>query len=98
MKNYNDTIGNRTRDFPACSAVSQPTALLRAPYFKSIGYKSKVSHSANVCKFLIIKERDALISQIYFWNKTLHNSDSFFVHHQESSAVHTAIGISYSLC
>ena len=25
MKNY-DTIGNRTRDLPACSAVPQPTA------------------------------------------------------------------------
>jgi hypothetical protein len=26
MKNSNDTIGNRTRDLPACSSVSQPTA------------------------------------------------------------------------
>jgi hypothetical protein len=26
MKNSNDTIGNRTRDHPACSAVPQPTA------------------------------------------------------------------------
>ena len=26
MKNANDTIGSRTRDFPACSAVPQPTA------------------------------------------------------------------------
>ena len=25
MKNSNDTIGNRTRDHPACSAVPQPT-------------------------------------------------------------------------
>ena len=25
MKNANDTIGNRTRDFPACSAVPEPT-------------------------------------------------------------------------
>jgi len=30
MKNSNDTIGNRTRDLPACSAVAQPTAPLRA--------------------------------------------------------------------
>ena len=30
MKNFNDTIGNRTRDFPACSAVPQPTAPPRA--------------------------------------------------------------------
>jgi hypothetical protein len=31
MKNSNDTIGNRTRDLPTCSAVPQPAALLRAP-------------------------------------------------------------------
>jgi len=31
MKNSNDTIGNRTRDIPACSAVPQPTAPPRAP-------------------------------------------------------------------
>ena len=28
---HHDIIGNRTRDLPACSAVSQPTALPRAP-------------------------------------------------------------------
>ena len=32
MKNSNDTIGNRTRDLPTCSAVPQPTAPPRAPY------------------------------------------------------------------
>jgi hypothetical protein len=31
MKSSNDTIGNRTRDLPGCSAVPQPTAPLRAP-------------------------------------------------------------------
>jgi len=31
MKNSNDTIGNRIRDLPACSAVPQPTAPPRAP-------------------------------------------------------------------
>ena len=31
MKNSNDTIGNRTRDLLACSAVPQPTAPLRTP-------------------------------------------------------------------
>jgi len=30
--------------------------------------------------------------------RNLHVSDSFSVHHQESSTVHTAIGMSYSLC
>ena len=31
MKNSNDTIWNRTRDLPACSAVPQPTAPPRSP-------------------------------------------------------------------
>ena len=31
MKNSSDTIGNLTRDLPACSAVPQPTALPRVP-------------------------------------------------------------------
>jgi hypothetical protein len=32
MKNSNDTIGNRTRDLLACSAVPQPTAPPRVPF------------------------------------------------------------------
>jgi len=36
-------------------------------------------------------ELDALISQIYFWNKTLHVSDSSSVHHQQFFTVHTAM-------
>jgi len=33
---------------------------------------------------------DAPTSQIYFWNKTLHVSDSSSVHHKEVFTVHTA--------
>jgi hypothetical protein len=32
MKNYNDSIGNRTQDLMHCSAVPQPTAPPRAPH------------------------------------------------------------------
>ena len=32
MKNSSDTIGNRPRDLPACSAVPQPTAPPRTPF------------------------------------------------------------------
>jgi hypothetical protein len=42
-------------------------------------------------KFLIKKQLDALISQIYFWNQTLHVSDSFSIHHQEFFTVHTTM-------
>jgi len=33
MKNSGNTIGNRTRDLPTCSAVPQPTALPRTPTY-----------------------------------------------------------------
>ena len=36
------------------------------------------------------------ISQICFWNRTLHVSDRFSVHHQESSIVHTAIDVCHT--
>jgi len=32
-KKFNDTIGNRIRDLPACSAVPQPTAPTRTPIY-----------------------------------------------------------------
>ena len=41
-------------------------------------------------------QRDALIYQIYFWNRNLHVSDRFSVHHQETSTVYTAIGIRHT--
>jgi len=41
-------------------------------------------------------QRDALISLIYFWNKTLHVSGRFSVHHQESSTVYTTIGFCHT--
>jgi len=39
MKNSNDTIGNRTRKLPACSAVPQPTEPPRSSMYKEKGYK-----------------------------------------------------------
>ena len=45
---------------------------------------------------LIITQREALISQIYFWMRTLHISDSSSVHHHEFSTVHTATGICHT--
>jgi len=45
---------------------------------------------------LIIKPTRCTISQIYFWNRTLHVSKSVSVHHQESSTVHTAVGICHT--
>ena len=43
-----------------------------------------------VINFLKENQLDALISQIYYWNETLHVSDSSSVHHLEFFIVHTA--------
>jgi hypothetical protein len=36
MKNSNDTIRNRTRYLPSCSAVPQPTAPSHVPFLESV--------------------------------------------------------------
>jgi hypothetical protein len=41
--------------------------------------------------FVKQNQLDALISQIYFWNETVHISDSSSVHNQELFTVHTAM-------
>jgi hypothetical protein len=51
MKNSNDTIGNRTRDLPACSAVTQPVAPPRAPLQTVSTFKKKA------CGFLLADQR-----------------------------------------
>jgi len=38
MKNSIDTIRNRTRDLPACSAVPEQTVLLRSPHVTLIPF------------------------------------------------------------
>jgi len=40
-----------------------------------------------------INQMHLLLEFILFWNKTLHVSDGFSVHHQESKTVHTATGL-----
>jgi len=49
-------------------------------------------------KFLIKNQIDALISQIYSWNVTLHFSDSSSVHHQEIFTVHTTMVCVIQVC
>jgi len=50
------------------------------------------------CRFAESLQLDSLISQIYFWNKTLNVSDSSSVHHQEFSTVHTAMVYVMQVC
>jgi len=57
MKNSSDTIENRTRDLPTCSAMPQPTALPRAPnkYMYSLKYRERfqiyLAGYENACHF-----------------------------------------------
>ena len=46
--------------------------------------------------FLIIKTNEMHYFANLFWYRTLHVSDRFTVHHQESSTVHTATGICHT--
>ena len=43
-------------------------------------------------------QQAALIYQIYFWNNTLHVSDSYSVHHLEFFTVHTAMVYVLTAC
>jgi len=36
LKNFNDTIENRTCDLPTCNTVSQPTAPSRTPFCRKL--------------------------------------------------------------
>jgi hypothetical protein len=45
MKNSNDTLGNRTRALPVCSAVPQPTAPPLAPHENVPSYLTANAHS-----------------------------------------------------
>jgi len=56
-------------------------------------YSSLDSLLVSLRLILIIKSTRCTISQIYFWNRTLHVSDSFSVHHHESNTVFTAIDV-----
>jgi hypothetical protein len=65
MKKFIDTIGNRTRDLLACSAVPQPTAPLRAPYTTCINH-IKPNVDASVKKneekqFYVLPVKDIIV-------------------------------------
>jgi len=45
MKNFHDSIGNRTRDLPTCVAVPQPTALMHAPIYTIVGTNIILSYT-----------------------------------------------------
>jgi hypothetical protein len=56
MKHFTDTIGTRTRDFPDCSTVPQPTAPPRASF--SVWYE---------LKFYRVRQQNMPILRPLFW-------------------------------
>jgi hypothetical protein len=52
MKNFSDTIGNRTCDLPVCSAVPQTTAPSRAAWLKNLQYVD-LSYCGNKKKVMV---------------------------------------------
>ena len=62
-------------------------------FAKNTGDESNSFH-----KISYNNQLDALISQIYFRNETLHVSDSSSVHHQEFFTVHTAMVYVIQVC
>jgi len=62
MKNSSDIIGNRTRDLPPCSPVSQITAPPRYPYNTDRGVKWE-NNFIRALEILIFKTRNLLTQQ-----------------------------------
>ena len=61
MKNSNDTIGNRTRDLPACSAVPQPNAPPRDRVFiinEYYNYIIKAQYNCYISNKGLVEECD----------------------------------------
>jgi hypothetical protein len=63
MKNSSDTIGNRTRNLPACSAVPQPTVPLRTAQKINIWGKITVRSSV-ACSGKIIVKGSEVFSEV----------------------------------
>ena len=72
MENSNDTTGNRTRDFPACSAVPQPTAPPRAPLLTCSSLFS--SHRIYPIMQLSFGARGAVVVKHYATNRQVAGS------------------------
>jgi hypothetical protein len=72
MKNSSDTIGSRTRDLSACSALPQPTAPPRAPpgFGWSLTINSIFRNSRSV--ILILSQLNPLITLTIHYSKAFH--------------------------
>ena len=64
MKNSNDTIGNRTRDLPTCSAVPQQTALPRAPNdLRTVTYCGWTSQTSGIWRRAVCEVNPKVVEE-----------------------------------
>ena len=63
---------------------------------KHVEFYTKINLRKHVHCILKIKTNEMHCFSNLFWYRTLHASDSFTVHHQESSIVYTATGICHT--
>ena len=73
MKNSSDTIGNRTRDLPVCSAVLQPTALYLVAtviHIQSVRSQMYICICVCVCVYIYI------YIYVYIHIHVLHNIET----------------------
>ena len=68
MKNSNDTIGNRNRDLPACSVVSQPTAPPRALRIEAHGLTRRGFYHRTRNGTRIASYDKRWSKQLWLWN------------------------------
>jgi len=75
MKISNDTIGNRARDLPTCSAVPQPTAPPRSPETCRVLFQNKINlrYCASGWFYFVIQPR-RMFSSCWIVSTTLHQS------------------------
>ena len=93
MKNSNDTIGNRTRDLPTCSAVPQPTALRRAPKQNRTNYfKKKILKEETDIKWRLFKQPEETIAHLTSGCPILRNNEYLMGH--DRIGAHTLYSVS----
>ena len=91
MKNYSDTIENRTRDLPACSAVPEPTEpprprLIAVRKIRGELFCDFISQSDPfyvLAVVILYNQRDATYTMFFIIISALYVSGGFSTHHQE---------------
>jgi len=92
MKNFNETIGNRTRNLPACSAIPQPTAPSSTPVLTLVQTKQirMNIHKQNNTKN-IINHTKKINKSIHITKTPAHYKTHTYTHTLTHPHVHTPI-------